>query len=769
MVLVENHTISKSIAKDDEIINVIDSIHDLENDKEHDVKQNRFHIRNGYQEDINFHKSWTPKYTKLDSSLLSSDNINVTRYVQVTGKSNEPLVTKSQRKGFFERLIDRLKGKKKKQFISNDMMARIRIQSTAPRAQKHPVKADKRDNITKDNDKGYLLLKQRSRRKKRSKLDKRQGDFDKKTVRKVINYDSSNRSWANTVSSDESPITTDKLKKGKRHLSINDNYTWRNNFPFTTMKPSQQTFTEGNDLSLTELTTKLDHLKEIYNMKTDPYTSLMSVMMNPNGPYNFNKFTTPLSEDMDKYMVETSEIEAILNNIKMNAIETITKGFITELGMIPFSYRSTKSATFKNNMKRNLNTSRNISNYVNVDELKKTLTKVKSQLCKEIKVSESVIRNETKYWYDKLRGCANSAHSVAPSDNTSNRSVFIDYDISRNSPMRYKKFSAINYTGSIRDINDISAQPPDDDDYDLITKSELLLKDFYQERPISLHSKTKSGDRNSELKTNSSRNEIVLTNLQRKTSEDAASYGVAADTKQHEQYETEVDNDKPLENIEINTQPTNPMTTDFKDLAEKLYYNDYVNGYKHYLKFQQEQGVQNYSNLVRYQAHRHHSVDDIGKFILNKLPTVPKRYKRAFYDAAETTEDQDISTKSEESWFKKHFYVFIDSGQPKKYHSSQTVSLRPMITENNKSNNKFDSSRCSATIMSDNDNLIATTDQQRQSEDADLDQLANVLKMYKTQTTSALEKVLKHGKNNFVRNFTIYSVYQYYASMFLLQ
>ncbi|KPI96710.1 hypothetical protein RR46_12740 [Papilio xuthus] len=346
MVLIDSHTISKSIAKDDEIINVVDSIHDLENDKEHDVKQNRFHIRNGYQEEpLNFHKSWTPKYTKLDTSLLASDTVNVTKYVQVTGKSNQAIVTKSHRKGFFERLLDRLKGKKKKQFISNDMMARIRIQSTAPRAQKHPLLlAEKRDNITKDIDKSYMLLKQRSKRKtRRCRLFKRQDDSVRKTARKVINYDSSNKSCTST---DIAPVVTDKLKKDKRRW-LNDNYTWRNNFPFTTMRPSQQTFTHGEDLSLTELTTKIEHLKEIYNMKTDPYTNLMSVMLNPNGAYNFNKYTTPLAEEMDnKYMVETSEIEAILNNIKMNAIETITKGFVTELGIIPFSYRSTKSAKF---------------------------------------------------------------------------------------------------------------------------------------------------------------------------------------------------------------------------------------------------------------------------------------------------------------------------------------------------------------------------------------------------------------------------------------
>ncbi|KAH9628331.1 hypothetical protein HF086_015602 [Spodoptera exigua] len=121
--------------------------------------------------------------------------------------------------------------------------------------------------------------------------------------------------------------------------------------------------------------------------------------------------------------------------------------------------------------------------------------------------------------------------------------------------------------------------------------------------------------------------------------------------------------------------------TSLEGLSNKISYNDFVNGYRHYLKFQKEQGHQNFSNLVKYQAHRHHSVDDIGKFILNKIPHVPSvRRKRSFLDESDM-DYQEITTKSDDSWFKKHFYLFIDNGPPKKFHTSQTVELKSAATE----------------------------------------------------------------------------------------
>lgn len=122
--------------------------------------------------------------------------------------------------------------------------------------------------------------------------------------------------------------------------------------------------------------------------------------------------------------------------------------------------------------------------------------------------------------------------------------------------------------------------------------------------------------------------------------------------------------------------------TRYDALSNKISYNKFVNGYKHYLKFQQDLKNQNFSNLVKYQAHRHHSVDDIGKYILNKIPPIPtyNRKKRdvRFSDESDNNMDyQEITTKSDDSWFKKHFYLFIDNGPPKKYHTAETVELKP--------------------------------------------------------------------------------------------
>ncbi|XP_045764391.1 uncharacterized protein LOC123866757 [Maniola jurtina] len=114
----------------------------------------------------------------------------------------------------------------------------------------------------------------------------------------------------------------------------------------------------------------------------------------------------------------------------------------------------------------------------------------------------------------------------------------------------------------------------------------------------------------------------------------------------------------------------------YQALSNKISFNDYVNGYKYYLNFQKDNDDEKYSNLVRYQAHKHHNVDDIGKFILTKIPRLPSTRIKRYFVESETLEDQDVSTKSEDSWFKKHFFAYLDTNPPRKFHTSQTVSLK---------------------------------------------------------------------------------------------
>lgn len=120
---------------------------------------------------------------------------------------------------------------------------------------------------------------------------------------------------------------------------------------------------------------------------------------------------------------------------------------------------------------------------------------------------------------------------------------------------------------------------------------------------------------------------------------------------------------------------TSTSTTSLEGLSKRLSYKEYVDGFKNYLNYVRDTTSSNFSNLVRYQAHRHHKVEDIGKFILDKIPNaVPQmRNKRRFFDDSDG-DDQDMSTKSDESWFKRHFYFFIDTDTPKKSHTTHMVS-----------------------------------------------------------------------------------------------
>lgn len=124
-------------------------------------------------------------------------------------------------------------------------------------------------------------------------------------------------------------------------------------------------------------------------------------------------------------------------------------------------------------------------------------------------------------------------------------------------------------------------------------------------------------------------------------------------------------------------------TADIKDISDKISYKEYVNGFKHYLNFLQDQNNQNFSNLVKFQAHLHHNVNDIGKYILEKLPPVPEtdRNRRSIAEVTPTAKD--------DKWFKKHFYFFIETETPKKFHSTQTVSLKlPLKTSDSKNTEK---------------------------------------------------------------------------------
>ncbi|KAG6444308.1 hypothetical protein O3G_MSEX003329 [Manduca sexta] len=213
-------------------------------------------------------------------------------------------------------------------------------------------------------------------------------------------------------------------------------------------------------------------------------------------------------------------------------------------------------------------------------------------------------------------------------------------------------------------------------------------------------------------------------------------YSQSANNEAQSQHEMEDDG---------NTEMTPYDDNSYEGLSSKISYNEYVNGYKHYLNFQKEQANEKFSNLIRYQAHRHHSVDDIGKYILNKIPQLPSRDKRFF----EYEDDHDSSTKNEESWFKKHFYMFIDNGTPKKYHTSQTVSLKsPTPDPYDKSGRKMEDMERSEL----DDKLRVSPEAEENAIDINLEKLSQVLEEHKAtpaalpvQDNAFKESVLKNA------------------------
>lgn len=74
-------------------------------------------------------------------------------------------------------------------------------------------------------------------------------------------------------------------------------------------------------------------------------------------------------------------------------------------------------------------------------------------------------------------------------------------------------------------------------------------------------------------------------------------------------------NEKEVSSATISTEEANISTegVNFNNNSSLTSFEDYVNGYRYYLNFQKAQDDSLFSNHVKYQAHKHHNVDDIGK------------------------------------------------------------------------------------------------------------------------------------------------------------
>ncbi|XP_061727493.1 uncharacterized protein LOC133532730 [Cydia pomonella] len=94
-------------------------------------------------------------------------------------------------------------------------------------------------------------------------------------------------------------------------------------------------------------------------------------------------------------------------------------------------------------------------------------------------------------------------------------------------------------------------------------------------------------------------------------------------------------------------EPTQADSRTYEVLSNKLSYKDFVDGFKYYLKFERDMARSNFSDIVRYEAHKHHNVDDIGKFILEKIPQVPvtESYNKP-YDSIDRSPEFEKTTNT---------------------------------------------------------------------------------------------------------------------------
>ncbi|RVE53780.1 hypothetical protein evm_001672 [Chilo suppressalis] len=538
---------------------------------------------------------------------------------------------------------------------------------------------------------------------------------------------------------------------------------------------------------LTEMTTRLSQLKETYGLAQSKITPNLE---NMNVAKTFHS-TTSSTPTMDLDFPGTAQIEALLNDIKMKAIEmvaeqnpavtdmianTVTETtfaadpILTHLDMrstgyalstfisidVPNSKRTVdfnETVVISNTEPTHIIGARSIQEDVytiahNIEdllqrELKKAYgkakVKVQSQWNKEVKQASSTIKSKSTKMMEKDTKALSKSHyktckTKKMSTPISNKQAAHTKSMKKGNNKQVRRSTKNNkVTENLRKTETthvpLPKLPSTFDDYMMLTLFEHILAKTHQDNVMKMLTTTD-----------------VPFNKRNYKKRDVTTIRIAkseVDPKLKENFEVSDDYDtsntpESYPEEPLNTENTLASTvsetedTSFEGLSNKISYNDYVNGYKHYLKFQKEQGEQNFSNLVRYQAHLHHSVDDIGKYILNKIPNLTaKRNKRFFEDYNE----DDMSTKSDDSWFKKHFYFFIDSGPPKKYHTSQTVALKSPISnlESSSENGLYKSKWSTANSVNTQSN------EDEESEEFNLDELSKDLYERKSKQFSSFD------------------------------
>lgn len=750
MVLIDSHTISKSIDNDEKVDDIFDSINELDHTRNPKLRRDR--LLHKYRSD--YKDEFVRPLDALRETKLFPETIKTTEKTTLKATSEHTKHHKSpkRRVGSFWR---KFRGKDKKNKHNDAKERERRIPKNKEFPWRYPATKEFRNSAPRN----------KNRRKNRNQFVLRQPEvsFAKRDAPEKILFTSRDHNIPNKK-------VTNKVQIGitPQIDNILKPYTVKSNIH------KEKTFSENYDRDLASMTTRITHLKQLYGLnKYNPSTYSLT----PAYGKSFQKGskTRPSTTSGTEKAVEyefpgTAQIEELLNDIKVKAIQmvaeqnpavtdiitnTVTEAtfeadpILTHIDIATPGYNSFVSMNDIENVyyKRSVAPT-GLNEFILNDSVLITNTEPHHVMARSIKEDtmtmahnvEDMLQRELKNVYHKVKNKLSSdfrkeVHKVKTtlkdtitkinSKTTTKAKEPTTKPCKTTCPCK-NSTSAVTTTGTTAprhsrgehenkhaSTDEVTNPAPTYDDYMMLTLYEQMLAKTHEDNVMKMLSTTdaivkkrrgnfKLSKRNAETLTNEKLREDI-----QKIYEDGVNMPdydyvepstlIHADTTEPDLVEGNEDPGQAVDTPEKNSYSTDSNQREtpqmssvtqssigdssYEGLSDKISYNDFVNGYRHYLKFQKEQGNQNFSNLVKYQAHRHHNVDDIGKFILEKIPPLHNNNRRKrFFDDSDI-DYQEISTKSDDSWFKKHFYLFIDNGPPKKYHTSQTVSLKSAMTD----------------------------------------------------------------------------------------
>lgn len=717
MVLSKSHTISKSIDTDDGIDEVSDTIVNLDYTRHHRIRRDKIH-RNHRIRGIPIRQSYVITGSDIDSKTVKVADKPYTGLITFSATTDNPSYRSHKNKfgGFWRRF-------KAKNTTANIVNAKKR----------HVVKSDKYDEDKDADDKQYLYYRPSKKQKKFNSFIFQQPATVTADDELEVTVDVPLKKKHN-VKFVFTPYVMYATKLTPSMVELID-------------KSVHKKTTENVNTAIAKMNTHINQLKRIYGVKKSPVSNPDTTLGYP-GTADIEELLTGIKMKAIQTVVENGpSMVDIISNTVTEATFGAEHNW-NKIGATPFSRFHLSTLHVDNLFKKEIDgypgshhvVTRSVTNeplsIANIEEMlhkeiKNIYHKMKLKVAKETAKSKhnstststvitptststastttrittttptpttvASISNATPTDLHARSSKKTTTNSKTQKSGSTNQTKASQSPINTSTkpPQHHDKFCEQEEPFSItrleRDTTPADAkatemEPLNTDDYNMLNLYEQMLQKVQEDNVVKLIATANlpSNIQKKERYRLSKRNPETLTDIELK--ESVRKFYNDGDLLPDYEYLKTLSTPTPSEVDEKGYETM--LSTSYEDLSKKIAYEDFVNGYKHYLKFQQEKAKEdNFSAMVKYQAHRHHNVDDIGKYILDKIPQLPqesntanvKRLKRFFEDM--DMEDQEVSTKTDDSWFRKHFYIFLDYGPPKKFHTSQVVSLKPPIAD----------------------------------------------------------------------------------------